>query len=590
MPRHAIQKHPPLEGLQRPNQIITPNQFFDVCLPHCSTPAIRLISFILHETLGYTNDDGDPFQERFRFSQKQIASEAGLAPSSVKKALDEAVAGRFLRCTRVATPACKGQAAKSAEYEVRWHEYPDGAYVVDPRKFQGFFADVGNRTAIPEEFFSHVVRYNPKSVIRFVGMVIRKTLGFKASHGKGRVTRAELSYSRLQQALNLGPHAIADAIKRATDMHYVQRLQEGVFDPSGQDSRGAIYTVRWCQPVPNLSTPKSAVGSKLLDHTKKRSGTAPKSAAAIHTKKRSNLKRFPKGNLNKQQEAVVAESSFEGSDIIQKLCAFGFQRRDAEHLASHHPAERIQAQLAWLPQRYKNPRNPLGLLRRAIEEDWTSPSAFSEPQTISLEAKAFAKGFYAGRWNADSSASEPSRSDLQAAERLVHHLAKIHGQRDIEQAAIWGRGFGRHFGQAYPTLTPSLGYAGSVLADDLIRSHQRQVDSKRLREQLDLTTASTKPSTTSSTTADSTEKHAWLDYLASQETTLRERFPGIYAAFEQSREAHRANVQRSGLPHFSESMRAFLDQRATRLTDLQKAFPEELPDFEHWQRHPILST
>ena len=215
---HPPQKNTPstlLAGFQKPNEVLTPNHFFDVCLPHASIQVSRVVSYLIHETLGYTKDDGDPFRERFRASYKQIADEAGLPPSAVKKALDQAVEGRFLNRLRSAVPSSKGQAAQSGEYELRWHDYKDGQYIVDPRKFKGFFAAEGNRTSIPEEFFSHVVRHNIKSVVRFVGAVIRNTIGVKASFGKGRVTRADLSYRRLQGYLNMSHTTLASAIKKA---------------------------------------------------------------------------------------------------------------------------------------------------------------------------------------------------------------------------------------------------------------------------------------------------------------------------------------------------------------------------------------
>lgn len=561
-----------LTGFQKPNEIITPNQFFDVVLPYHSTPVIRVVGYILQQTLGYTNDDGDPFQERFCFSQKQIAREAGVAPSSIKRALDQAVEARFLKQTKQAVASAKGKASQSAEYELRWHEYADNAYIVDPRRFEGFFANEGNRTYIPTEFFTHVLRFNTKSVIRFVGAVIRNTIGIKASHGKGRKKRANLSYRKLQAYLKLSSTALAVAIKKAIERNYVVRLAEGVFDPRNpENNRDAVYTVKWCQPdAHRLSTPKTLAKT----HTKNTSETTPKSGAAIHTKNLGQGKPFPNGNDYKQQADVVVGDL---SPTAELLVTQGFRAQEAQRLASSHDSEVIARQVAWLPQRA--PKNPLGMLKRAIENDWSEP--VSRETSFSPETIAFAKGFYAGRWESESSASDPSTRDLRVAERIVNALTKLHGGSDPTVSHQWGTRLGRRYGRDFPKLIPSLAYAGSVLADDFIAWHRDRLKFETAQRPLAQPTPPTAPPSN-----DKQDREAWLDYLASQEPGLRTEFPEAFAAFEKARSLQKQNFDKTGMPNFARQMRAMMDSREIYLADLQKAFPSQLPSLEAWPSHP----
>jgi len=53
------------------------------------------------------------------------------------------------------------------------------------------------------------------------------------------------------------------------------------------------------------------------------------------------------------------------------LVEVGLQPDQIDHLLRVFPSERIQRQLAWLPER--EARNPAALLIRAIEQDWAAP-------------------------------------------------------------------------------------------------------------------------------------------------------------------------------------------------------------------------
>lgn len=57
---------------------------------------------------------------------------------------------------------------------------------------------------------------------------------------------------------------------------------------------------------------------------------------------------------------------------MEKLRAEGFDTRSAEAIGKRYPAERILRQINWIDQR-KIKANRLGMLRTAIEQDWSAP-------------------------------------------------------------------------------------------------------------------------------------------------------------------------------------------------------------------------
>ena len=80
------------------NTTYTPNQFFDVCLPYASRGCVRAVGFLLHKTLGWCDEDGNPIESQFRLPHGQFERHAGIGHSSVKSALDEAIQLGFLVC------------------------------------------------------------------------------------------------------------------------------------------------------------------------------------------------------------------------------------------------------------------------------------------------------------------------------------------------------------------------------------------------------------------------------------------------------------------------------------------------------------
>jgi hypothetical protein len=86
-------------ALPTSNTTYTPNQFFDVCLPHYSRGCMRIVAMLIRQTLGWCNEDGDPQVVRHRASLADF-QEAGISRDMVRSSIKEAIDGHFIRCVR----------------------------------------------------------------------------------------------------------------------------------------------------------------------------------------------------------------------------------------------------------------------------------------------------------------------------------------------------------------------------------------------------------------------------------------------------------------------------------------------------------
>ena len=215
--------------------------------------------------------------------------------------------------------------------------------------------------------------------------------------------------------------------------------------------------------------------------------------------------------IYKQQQQVVVEylSSYE------KLRQVGFDEEAAIELAVGRSVEHIEKQITWLKRRAPN-RNPLGMLRRAIEEDWSEPPEKLETSQFSQESEAgiFAKYFYAGYGRNDGDpTAEPSKNDLAASERYVKRLFEI--WPDANQVAKWGRALGRL------TREKQTGNRNSIVSLVLaLRSYGDQffIDQRSAKQaSLEQTRAAARSA------HEAKFKSAWLNYLLATERRYQAR-------------------------------------------------------------------
>ncbi len=341
------------------NFVYCPNQFFDVCLPHHSRGVVRLVGHILRETLGWLDANGEPIKQNVSVSYRDLTTKAGVSRGAARQAMDEALTAGFLSCTDRGHPHASGKVSHTATYALNWDH--GGKYITDPTQFNGFYTGKGHRSPIPNAFFDHVVPCETHAVIKVVGVILRHTVGYENQFG-GRRANAPLSYSYIQKAMNLRHRkTLADAVQLANDKGYIRRVVPGHFDPhGGAESCATVYAVRWLDkaPIRTNGSKNEPTSRRSRNHTGDDSKPEPvqrfKNRTVINTEQK---------DIPKQQHAAA-----------RLLRDAGFDHQVATQLSQRKSAEEIERQIAWLPERSPL-KNPLGMLRRAIEENWSEPIA-----------------------------------------------------------------------------------------------------------------------------------------------------------------------------------------------------------------------
>lgn len=586
-PPSPTSEPPPFAGFAalQSNTTYCPNQFFDLVLPHFSRGVVRLVGYIIFRTFAWSNRDGQPLNEQHPISYRELIEQAGISRGALRKAIEEAVQANLIQRVRQGRAASTGAVAESSVFELKWH---DGEYTTDPARFQGFFEGTGNRTHIPNQFFTRLLPQEPLCVVKVVGSIIRFSIGFEVKRGFRR-QQVALSYSAIQRYCRIGSRQdLAHALQHALASNFIQQVEIGCFDPNaGRTSKAATYRLRWAadagvaQPSGSESVPvmNQSVGATGSIHVpaqqfNKRTGSGSGTAPAERSRNRTGLETERVNNPVQQQQPATAvpQEIEEGQAAHRRLIGVGFDRATAARLAGSHPAEQIERQIAWMSQR--NPtRNPLGLLRKAIEQDWPAPIRPARDATPEeSRASCFAQHFYAGMAdNALTPVVTPSPTDLTAAGRLVEALVSIGS--DETRLEAWGRQFGKYAAQqSGPNPQPmSLALAVRRFGDAFVvwvrRDHERQlhrtVEAKREEHEARF-------------------KGDYLRYLLGAEARLQEQAPGRYQAFLDHREERRKRLQRLARNGAQSALMRGFEVQAARLEDFRAFFSQEVLDFAAW--------
>ncbi len=354
------------------NYLYCPNQFFDICMKSNSRGMVRIVAYILRQTIGWLDKDGLPINDKIKVSYRDLIEKAGVSRGAIGPALQRAVASGFIECVIAGNSKSAGQSSQTAEYSMRWDE--SGAYQKTFTGFEGFYTGEGNRTPIPNAFFERIVPTEPLAVTKVVGTVLRNTVGHWTQFG-GRKTEAELSYSHIQNYANVNDRkTLAAAIRTAIESGYIKRTNEGNFDSKRQRQMAASYSVRW---LVKAKTP--TIGSKnppAIHRFKKPPSIGSKTPPDDRFKNPTSIKTTNSKDIIKQQNNVAAFD-----ETVSQLVGEGISRRSAEFIVKNRGVAVVQRQLNWLDAR-KPRNNRAGLLRKAIEEDWAEPEAFQIKQKI----------------------------------------------------------------------------------------------------------------------------------------------------------------------------------------------------------------
>lgn len=373
---------PTFEGFQHldANYIYCPNQFFEVCLRHHSRVCVRLVAYMLRRTLGWLDSHGNPITQDISISYLDLQRNARISTRSIPAAIAQAERGGFVECVTPGAPNASGQRGQTGCYKLRWNEI--GNYTDDPAFFQGFFVGEGHRSPIPNGYFDVVIPCETLALSKVVGTVLRHTVGYQNQFG-GRRSDAALPYSYLQKFANIKDrNTLAETLKDGTQKGYIRCVSEGHFDPNaGRQSRAATYAVNWLPKAEHNRDTAKTLPDKLRDGKNPTEETA-KTLLAQDGKNPTDKKTRLKNTLKQQHDVLpVAAEYLERFNLLKQVEFHGerFDERTALKLAQSRGLDEIKQQIAWLPKR-KADRNPLGMLRSAIEQGWSAPIDVKERQ------------------------------------------------------------------------------------------------------------------------------------------------------------------------------------------------------------------
>ena len=552
-PYHSRTKAPkPFAGFAAPtsNTTFAPNQFFDACLPYCSRGVVRFVAYLIRKTLGWCDTQGNPQEEQIAVSYRELITKAGISRDRVRKVLDEAVAGHFVECVREGRANATGEPGQSASYQLRWDASPE--YRKKPADFRGFFEGEGNRTDIPNEFFDIIIPNERLSVIKAVGAVIRFSIGFQAKHGRRR-QQVALSYKEIERYTRIcSPTDLSKALQTSLEKNYLVRLEPGVFSHRRDQRKPAVYALRWADGWHGSENIAATKASEI------RSSHGQKNEAAGQSEIRSSIKTKPENETNKQQVAPSAKAT-------ELLKGAGFGTMAAAKLAEGVSLETIERQIEWLQDRAPT-RNRLGLLRKAIEENWAEPVKVGTSQLVGTPGYVFAQYFYAAfAGNHAEPVNEPSLRDCEAAEMFLQRLAGVDPEVSTSET---GRALGklaREQRNPFPSLQLGLRQLGDRL---FVRAKVGREKVKRESQELE-----------HQANIEALEAR-YMGFVRREEQRIQDERPEDYAGFLTHRVAERGKLIRGPLWSRSPRWLELFDSEPRRLSDFQHFF--KLPNVVKW--------
>lgn len=392
----------PYAGFRRPtaNFVRCPNQYLDLCVPHCSLHVARLVGYMIRETIGWTGRNGQPRREKVSVSYNELVKHARVSRAKLRGALNEAVELRFIRCVTPPRQQTAGVSARSGVYVLRWDE--SGELTRDLESFRGFKFGGDCRTPLPNQFFDDVLRGEKHSVVRVVSAVLRHTVGYTNGITGERIEEAPLSYNKLLAFSPMDRKTLATALKASEIAGYIRTVSAGRFSPDKRRQKAAVYAVRWDDEAPtrpaattngsdfppDAATADAPARFRISTRAKPANGSRIPPAQRFTTATRNGAESPPaqrftssttrKTTPQRQQQtpdpAAAASLDETDSDQAQRLIGLGFTPDVARGLVGEFGPGEVRRQIEWLPRRNAS-RNRLGLLRRAIEEQWAEPRA-----------------------------------------------------------------------------------------------------------------------------------------------------------------------------------------------------------------------
>lgn len=570
------------------NVTFVPIQFFTVVVPHCSRGTVRIVGYALRKVLGWVDENGNPTREQLQFTYRELIDFAGVSRDCIAESLQEAIAGHFLQCIQPPSPDRSGQPAQSGIYELCWDL--DGPWTDSPSEFRGFYypeaatveVQDGTRTVqrskaarknIPNAFFDYLLRRERLSVIRVVSALLFYSIQW--GPGGERKLPVTKSITELSRLTKMSRQHVHQAVTEACECGYIEQKDAGRFDPAaGRQSRAATYAIRWLRAHASQPVRK---GERETNQSEKVNG-APVEKGERTQSEKVNVERSElmnglsiKKDFKKKQsttEPIAADAA------IALLRSEGFDSKTAKHLATRHDQAAIERQIQWLSHRNVT-RSRLGLLRRAIEEDWPKPETAGPAEGGVALARQFASHYYAGYHDLEGDAgTEPFPKDIETAAKFVHRL--LAQERDEAMIPQWGRRFGRMLREKHQSdakAKPNLSFALVLYGDKFLRVLQQEA-----------TTRKTKALGAAREAHQRAFRLAYISYLRDTEIHMQQANAALYETFVKHRQAVRRLM--TGGPFLASAERlARLENEESRLLDFASFFKtdRQKPVLDFWE-------
>ena len=614
MANELISNTPAFPGFPdfRANVTFTPIQFFTAVLPYRSRGCVRIVGYALRKLLGWVDERGNPTREQLQVTYRQFVEEAGVSRVAISEALEEALEKQCLRCVQTPQPDLRGLPAQSGIYEICWDQ--DGRYTDSPTEFHGFFypeaalmpvseenkiihRPKAARKNIPNAFFDYLLPRERLTVIRVVGALLFYSIQW--GPGGERKVSVSRSITELSRLTNFSRQHVHEAINEAQRRGYIEQVDAGCFDPAAaKESRAATYGVRWvtspsAEKMPCATEPAETPvrkGERMVERSEKVNGTPVQKSERDRSKK-VNGERLKKVNdisikiehktdtttattAGLPTRSITPAAAVPAFDLLVKA---GFDADCAHRLTQKRPWEVIKRQIDWLPYRNTN-RNRLGLLRRAIEQDWPKPEngGAPEPDDHGLElGRIFARQYYAAYHGLlGELATEPFPRDARIAGGFVERLLAL--ERNEHRVPDWGHEFGALIRQKHRSeakAKPHLSSAISLYGNEFLRTLQQQATARQ-KESMD----------TAKVAHEAAFSPAYKQYLQQAEVEMKHTKPALYDAFlEQLRET-RHNLS-GGVILVSAETLALFDSEEHRLYAFAEFFRNHPQNtiFSFWQ-------
>ncbi|MEZ6146911.1 MAG: hypothetical protein R3B91_16135 [Planctomycetaceae bacterium] len=104
-----------------------------------SRSVLRLVAYILDQTLGWLDTDGNPRSQNISVSYQQLVDRAGLGRGGIRPAIDEAIERKFIRRVREGRAAAAGANGEQGAFALCWDETE--TYQDTRRHFRGFIRE-----------------------------------------------------------------------------------------------------------------------------------------------------------------------------------------------------------------------------------------------------------------------------------------------------------------------------------------------------------------------------------------------------------------------------------------------------------------